>query len=192
MKKILLINGHPDPLSFCEALSNEYESGIRERSFEFRRINLRDLKFDPILHNGYRVIQPLEEDLLRAQNDIKWADHVVWVFPVWWLGAPALLKGFIDRAFIPSFGFKYKKDSIFWDKLLKGRSSSLLITMDSPYIFNLLRYGGDGQSSFRKGVLWFCGFAPIKTKVFDRLRFSSEERKKGMLEMAKSLGKRGF
>jgi putative NADPH-quinone reductase len=192
MKKILIINGHPDSLSFCEALSSSYENGAKDSGFDVKRVNLRDLKFDPILHNGYRVIQQLEPDLISTQESIKWADHVVWVYPVWWLGTPALLKGFIDRAFIPGFGFKYKKDSIFWNKLLKGKSSSLIITMDAPYIFNLFRYGGDGQSSFRKGVLWFCGFSPIRTKVFDRLRFSSEERKNKMLDLVKNLGKKGF
>jgi putative NADPH-quinone reductase len=75
-----------------------------------------------------------------SQEAIKWSEHIVWVFPTWWLGIPALMKGFIDRAFVPGFGFKYKKDSIFWNKLLKGKSSSLIITMDAPYIFNLFRY----------------------------------------------------
>jgi putative NADPH-quinone reductase len=191
MKRILIINGHPDPMSFCEALSNSYEKGAKNAGFEVQRFNLRDLKFDPILHNGYRVIQPLEPDLVMAQEAIKWAEHIVWVFPTWWLGIPALMKGFIDRAFVPGFGFKYRKNSILWDKLLKGRSSRLLITMDAPYIVNLFRYGGDGHFNFRKGVLWFCGIGPIKTKVFDYLRFSSPERKKKMLEKTESFGRCG-
>lgn len=191
MRKILIINGHPDPMSFCESLTNSYEKGAREGGFEVKRINLRDLKFDPILHNGYRTIQNLEPDLSMSQEAIKWSEHIVWVFPTWWLGIPALMKGFIDRAFVPGFGFKYRKNSILWDKLLKGRSSRLLITMDAPYIVNLFRYGGDGHFNFRKGVLWFCGIGPIKTKVFDYLRFSSPERKKKMLEKAESFGRCG-
>jgi putative NADPH-quinone reductase len=166
--------------------------GAREGGFEVKRINLRDLKFDPVLHNGYRTIQELEPDLSMSQEAIKWSEHIVWVFPTWWLGIPALMKGFIDRAFVPGFGFKYRKNSILWDKLLKGRSSRLLITMDAPYIVNLFRYGGDGHFNFRKGVLWFCGIGPIKTKVFDYLRFSSPERKKKMLEKAESFGRCGI
>ena len=81
---------------------------------------------------GYAQIQPLEPDLLDAQASITWAQHLVWVYPIWWGGLPALLKGFLDRIFLPGFAFKYRPNSALWDRLLTGRSAELLVTMDSP------------------------------------------------------------
>jgi putative NADPH-quinone reductase len=63
------------------------------------QINIADLDFNPNLEFGYRKRTELEPDLLEAIEKIKKADHIVWVFPMWWYGYPALMKGFIDRAF---------------------------------------------------------------------------------------------
>src|SRR5256885_16433644 len=71
----------------------------------------------------YRQDQPLEPDLQRAQADILWASHLAWAYPTWWGGLPALLKGFIDRIFLPGFAFKYRKGSVLWDRLLAGRTA---------------------------------------------------------------------
>ena len=57
------------------------------------------------------------------QQDILWADHLVFVYPNWWSTVPALLKGLIDRMFVPGFAFKYRENSPFWDKLLKGKTA---------------------------------------------------------------------
>ncbi len=64
-----------------------------------------DLNFNPNLEFGYRQRTKLEPDLIDAIEKIKKADHIVWVFPMWWYGYPALLKGFIDRTFLPGITF---------------------------------------------------------------------------------------
>src|SRR3990172_11834160 len=108
-KKILIILGHPSRESFCNAIIENYAEGVSEGGGEVRKIYLGELKFDPILWNGYAKIQELEDDLKRVQEDIKWADHLVFVYPTWWGGMPALLKGLVDRAFLPGFAFKFHK-----------------------------------------------------------------------------------
>ena len=67
---------------------------------------------------GYKQRLELEPDLLAAIDAIKACDHMVWVHPVWWGGLPALLKGFIDRMFLPSIMFDYnevKLGGMGWD-----------------------------------------------------------------------------
>lgn len=97
-----------------------------------RQLKLGEMQFDPILRDGYNHSQTLEPDLLEAQRQIHWAEHLVFVYPVWWGGIPALLKGFFDRVFLPGFAFKYRNRSQLWDKLLKGRTADLLVTLDTP------------------------------------------------------------
>jgi len=144
MKKTLIINGHPYNKSLCNAITDSYEKGAKEAGAEIRRINLYDLKFDPILRYGYHKIQELELDLKTAQESILWAEHLVFVYPTWWLDMPALMKGFFDRVLLPGFAYKYKEHRLFPEKLLKGKSARLIITMDSPRWFSLLMYG-DGM-----------------------------------------------
>jgi len=107
-KRILVILGHPSRHSLCAALSERYVKAAQEAGHEVRQLKLGDLHFDPVLREGYRQIQPLEEDLQQAQADILWAEHLTWVFPIWWGGIPALMKGFLDRVLLPGFAFKYR------------------------------------------------------------------------------------
>jgi NAD(P)H dehydrogenase (quinone) len=111
MKKVLIIMGHPNKDSFGNSLADVYERGAINANAEIRRINLADLSFDPILHQGYKEIQTFEPDLQKAQQDILWAEHLVFVYPIWWGNLPALVKGFVDRVFLPGFAFKYRPNS---------------------------------------------------------------------------------
>jgi NAD(P)H dehydrogenase (quinone) len=99
MKQVLIINGHPDKQSYNYALSEAYLKGASKTDAILTQINIADLDFNPNLKFGYRKRTELEPDLLEAIEKIKKADHIVWVFPMWWYGYPALMKGFIDRKF---------------------------------------------------------------------------------------------
>ncbi len=113
MKKILIINGHPDKESICFALAESYKKGADAKGANCKLVNLIDLSFNPILTYGYRKISVLKPDLIQAQKDILEANHLVFVYPNWWSTYPALLKGFFDRAFVPNFAFKYHEKALF-------------------------------------------------------------------------------
>ena len=104
-QRILVILGHPSESSLCAGLAQSYIEGARAAGAEVRLLALGALTFDPLLHAGYRGEQALEPDLQAAQAQITWAEHLVWVYPTWWGAMPALLKGFIDRVFLPGFAF---------------------------------------------------------------------------------------
>ncbi len=92
-KRILVILGHPNRDSFCGAIVHSYMEGAKAAGNEVQLIAVGDLSFDPILHKGYSSIQELEPDLTAGQTAITWAQHIVFVYPLWWGGMPALLKG---------------------------------------------------------------------------------------------------
>lgn len=165
MKNILLIFSHPDKNGLNGKLANIFEEELRNKKFEFRRINLGEINFELNLKNGYRKIQELEPDLKSAQADILWADYLIFFFPIWWFSFPAVLKGFIDRTFLPGFAFKYNNpNGKMPEKLLKGKKSILICTSGAPGFYYLLF--GNLASKTLRGILKFCGVKNIKTKLF--------------------------
>lgn len=181
-KKITIVLGHPDVGSYCASIANTYERAATEVGHEVRLIELARLNFDPVLHQGYKEIQPLEPGLVEAQAAIQWAQHLVFVYPIWWGGMPALLKGFFDRAFLPGFAFRYRKDSQFWDKLLSGRSAQVFSTMDTPPWYFRFVYRMPGHNQIKRTILEFSGIKPVKITSFGPVRYATAERRAQWLE----------
>jgi NAD(P)H dehydrogenase (quinone) len=189
-KRILVIVGHPADASFCHALADAYAAAAQSAGHEVRRIALGALGFDPVLKNGYRQVQALEPDLVAAQESILWAEHLVFAYPIWWGAMPALMKGFIDRIFLPGFAFKYRKDSVWWDKLLAGRSAHLLVTLDTPPWYFRWIYRMPGHNQMKRTILGFCGVKPIKITNFSPIRSSSPAQRERWIAQAAKLGAR--
>lgn len=190
-QRILLILGHPSSTSFCSTLSNTYLHAAKAAGHEVRALHLGELAFDPVLHNAYAQPQVLEPDLLSAQSDILWATHLTFVFPIWWGGIPALMKGFIDRIFLPGFAFKYRKGKAFPDKLLQGRTAHLLVTLDTPPWYYRWIYRMPGIHQMRSMTLAFCGITPIKTLMFGPVLGSTPAQRAKWLKQAGALFEKG-
>ncbi|MFZ1613285.1 MAG: NAD(P)H-dependent oxidoreductase [Holophaga sp.] len=186
--RILVILGHPDRASLCGALAESYAQGAQEAGAEVEILRLGELEFDPVLHQGYQKIQPLEPDLQRAQERITWAKHLVLVYPTWWGGPPALLKGFFDRAFLPGFAFRSRAKGPFWDRLLSGRSGRLLVTADSPGFYDWLVNGMPAVRMVKQAVLAFCGVKPVAVHRFATVKTSNRRRRLQWLTEVRELG----
>ena len=189
-KRILLILGTPKSDGLCHALAEAYSNGARAQGHVVRQLRLGELQFDPILREGFGQQQTLEPDLLEAQRQIHWAEHLVFVYPVWWGGVPALLKGFFDRTFLPGFAFKYRNRSQLWDKLLSGRTADLLVTLDTPPWYFRWIYGAPAHRQMVRTILGFCGIKTRRLTEFAPVRPSSEEQRQGWLRKAEGLGVR--
>ena len=165
--KVFILLGHPNADgTLSSQFADHYERQALLGGHEVRRTNLGALSFDPILHKGYREIQPLESDLTKLQEDIKWCEHFVLVYPLWWGSVPALLKGLIDRMWLPAFAYRFiktkdGKNTMGWHRLLKGRSARMIVLLKNFAWLEHFMYG-DFTSDVANVVLRFSGF---KTKV---------------------------
>ncbi|MCO6057730.1 NAD(P)H-dependent oxidoreductase [Pseudomonas sp. MOB-449] len=189
-KRILLILGTPKGGSLCHALGDAFAQGARSEGHVVRLLKLGEMQFDPVLREGYDQSQNLEPDLLDAQRQIHWAEHLVFVYPVWWGGLPALLKGFFDRVFLPGFAFRYRGQSQAWDKLLTGRTADLLVTLDTPPWYFRWIYGAPAHRQMVRTILGFCGIRTRRLTEFSPVRPSSEEQRQTWLRKAETLGTR--
>lgn len=190
MKKIAIIEGNPVSQSYGRALAAAYEEGALTAGAEVRTLNLSELAFNPNLSGGYKNKLPLEDDLRHAQETIAWAEHLVFVYPIWWGGVPALLKGFIDRVFLPGFAFKYRSGSPLPERLLTGRSARLIVTMDSPLWYFRYWQGQPGHRMMKKSTLAFCGVSPVKITSIGQTGKLPEHQRERWLEKVKGLGRR--
>lgn len=188
MKKILIINGHPDVESFNFALSEAYKKGAAQAGADVKEINIRQLTFNPNLEFGYRKRTELEPDLLQAQQLIRWAEHLVWVYPVWWGSLPAIMKGFIDRVFLPGFAFKKREGSVWWDKLLSGKSARIISTLDQPAWYYRWVNGNPSNNAMKKLTMNFVGVNKVKTTTIGPLRLSKANYRTNWLDKVERLG----
>lgn len=173
--RIYLLLGHPSTTSFNGALADAYEDSARAAGHEVRRQSLGELAFDPVLRHGYNVIQPLEPDLVAAQENITWCEHWVLFYPIWWGSVPALLKGFFDRALTPGYAFHYHDHDPMWDGLLKGRSGHIFTTSDAPNLWTRIAYRSSDLGTVKTATLGFCGIKPIRVTRFGRMKDASPE-----------------
>ena len=187
--KVLVINGHPDPESYNYALSAAYRKGLKTTSAQVELLNIADLQFNPNLAFGYRKISELEPDLLEAIDKIKSADHLVWLFPMWWYSMPALMKGFIDRIFLPGTFFKYQPGKLFPKRLLKGKTARLIITADTVRWYDRWFMGSPLINQFKKGTLEFCGVKPVKVTYIAPVKQSTGDFRAKWLRKVQNLGK---
>ena len=189
-RKILIINGHPNKDAFNFGIATAYKKGAENSGAEVKEVIIAVLKFDPNLQFGYQKRTELEPDLADAWEKIKWADHLVWVHPVWWGGLPAITKGFIDRLFLPGFSFQYRENSVWWDKLLKGKTAHIITTLDQPSWYYWLVYGRPSVNQLKKSTLEFCGVKPVKVTYIGIIKTATNDIRKKWLAKVEELGRK--
>ena len=162
MSNIAVIVGNPFAGSLDHALADAYASAARAAGGDVRVVDLAATEFElsPPMREHLRVDGPDDVDRLGMPvadmiRTIDWADHVVFVYPVWWGTFPAVLKGFIDRVFVSGTAFRYRDHGSRWDRLLAGRTARLIVTMDAPTVFNRIKYRRATEMAMRNPLLWF-------------------------------------
>lgn len=189
MKNILVINGHPDKESYNYAISTAYLKGAAESKANVKSIHLCDLKYNLNLQYGYRKRTDLEPDLVAAQEMLTWADHIVWIYPVWWGSVPALMKGFLDRVLLPGFAFKKREGSVWWDKFFTGKTSRIICTLDQPPWYYRFINRCPSHHAMRKLTLNFIGVKSVKITTIGPLRLSSEDFRQKWLSKVEKMGR---
>lgn len=188
-KRIFILLGHPNTDTLTGALADRYEAEARAAGHEVRRLNIGELQFDPILHKGYKEIQELEPDLKVVQEHMRWCEHFVMLYPLWWSSMPALLKGMWDRMFLPAFAFRFHKGRPGWQKLLKGRSARVIVLSKSEPWQVWLMFG-DFTNEVKRAILGFAGFS-VRMTTIGNAENLSERRAERLLKHVGALGNRG-
>lgn len=190
-KRILVIQGHPDPAGghFDHAVANAYISAAREAGHEATLIEVATQHFALLRSFDEWKTQAPEADIETCQRLVWGAEHLVFVFPLWLGTMPALLKGFIEQLARPGFAFEYIDDGR-WRQLLKGRSARIIVTMGMPSIVYRCFYRAHGIQNLKRNILSFVGISPVSVRYFGGVETSPERRERFLAEVARfgSLG----
>lgn len=189
MQHALVLLGHADPAAFNARLARAYADGLRASGAHVELLSLAELSFDPVLRQGFAREQPLEPDLVRVRAAIERADHLAWFFPTYWASPPAIVRGLVDRLFLPGWAFRFEKGASESGSLptglLAGRSARVVTTMDSPGWWYALAHHRAIHGSFVTGTLSFVGLAPIRTTTIHGTRaLDAEARERHVASMA--------
>ena len=183
-RKILIIDGHPDPSRerFVHALADAYARGAS--GHQVRRLKLSELDI-PFLRSAaeWMTGEP-PVAMVAAQTDIAWADHLVIFYPLWLGDVPALLKAFLEQTMRPGFALRYREHGL-PEKLLKGRSARVVVTMGMPAFFYKLVYGAHSVKSLERNILRFVGFRPIGRTIIGAVEADADRRREWLEEMAR-------
>ncbi len=192
-RKILIIDGHPDGRGqrFVHALASAYAEGAREGGHEVRFLNVGQLTV-PVLrtHEDFRSGKP-PAAVRGWQDAVRWADHLVVIYPLWLGDMPGLLKCFFEQVMRPSFAFGEAKGRGLPPKLLKGRSARIVVTMGMPGFFYRWYYRAHSLKSLERNILRFAGFAPVRSSVIGHVETGDPARRQAWLDRLTSLGRQG-
>jgi len=190
-KRILIVDGHPDPdrKRFCHALAEAYGEGARDTGNEVRTLTVSEIDV-PMLRTAQEFSTPPKSGaILVAREDLIWCNHLVVVFPLWLGGAPSLLRAFFEQTGRANFIADTNGKGI--TQKLKGRSARLVVTMGMPALVYQLMFREHGVRNIMQGVLGFGGIAPIKRTLFGAIDAVSDGERKHRIEFVRGLGRSG-
>ena len=191
MTRILVIQAHPDGSQphFCHALAQAYEDAAREAGHEVQRVDLAALDF-PLLRSRVEWEDgPLPASLKPAQEGIAWAEHLVFFFPLWLGGMPALLKGFLEQVARPGFALGRSGEGGWPTKLLTGRSARVVVTMGMPALVYRWVFRAHSLKALERNILGFVGIAPIHETLIGLVEGMSDKHRQGWLRRLATLGR---
>jgi putative NADPH-quinone reductase len=194
MKRITIIQGHPDPdgRHFGHALAQAYREGAEAAGHVVRLVEVAKLDF-PLLRTQDDFDHGTPPDAIRpAQEAIAWADHLVILYPLWLGDLPALIKGFLEQVLRPEFAFTKTAPDRPAKKRLTGRSARVVVTMGMPAFAYRWFYRAHSLRNLERNILKFCGIGPVRSSLIGMVEAADGRRRARWLVKMRGLGKAGM
>ncbi|GAN94403.1 NAD(P)H dehydrogenase (quinone) [Gluconobacter thailandicus F149-1 = NBRC 100600] len=187
---VLIVLAHPEPQSFNHGLAQTAARSFCLQGHDVRISDLYAQKFNPVEQPDHFLTRKdpsrfdaqteqrfsaeqktLPEDVCREVENILWADTVIFQFPLWWFGLPAILKGWMDRVFV--YGALYSGSRRRHTGVCRGKRAVFSVTAGSP--MEACAYNGqEGDTSL---ILWpahyalhYVGFSVLEPRIIMGVR----------------------
>lgn len=189
--RILILQGHPDARGhhLCHAFADAYARGAKSAGREVRLIEIARLGL-PFVRSAEDWKSEAPPEAKAAQDDIRWADHIVLIYPLWLGTMPAVVKCFLEQVFRESFAFGEGAASLF-AKPLKGRSARIVVTMGMPAFIYRWYFGAHSLKGLESSLFRFVGFGPVRDTVLGLVENVGQRKRARWLAKMETLGKQG-
>ena len=188
--KVLIVFTHPNSNSFNHALLENISAGLKQSGHEVRVKDLYQEDFNPVLnsddlsklHDGN-----IPDRIKTEQEQLLWAEGLVFIYPLWWFTPPAMLKGWFDVTLSNGVAFEYSNTGV--KGLLKHKKALVLITAGAAEDY--FKENNSLEISYRPitdGTLSFCGIEDVSHKIYYDVVNRSDEERSEILVKAEKLG----
>lgn len=187
MTTLTVLSAQPVHPSFSTDLAEAWQRGAQSTGATVHRVDVSRLAFDPVLRGPHVTIADDEPDLRALRLTLERSAHLTFVFPTWWVGLPAALKGLLDRLLLPGWAYRYERGLP--QGLLAGRSARWIATMDSPRLWYWWWNSRALEGSFERGTLRFVGLSPVEKTLIFQARTLTAAKRQAWLERVEAQGR---
>ena len=180
----LVLYAHPNPKSFNHAILETTVKTLESKGHEVSVRDLYELNFEPVLKGSdFEGFQSgnTPTDIKTEQDFISKADVITMIYPIWWTGLPAILKGYIDRVLSYGFAYAYGEDGSI-DKFLTGKKGMIINTQGTPNdIYDSIGMTDALKKTSDTGIFDFVGIETVDHLFFGSIPQVDDATRKDML-----------
>lgn len=189
--KVLIVFTHPSANSFNHALLDNIASGLKQAEHEVRIKDLYKENFNPILSGDDLAklhSNTIPENIAKEQEQLLWADALVFIYPLWWFDRPAMLKGWFDIVLTNGLAFEYSSEGV--KGLLKHKKALVIITAGGSEQYFI---DNDALQLIHRpvtdGTLSFCGIKDVSHQIYYDISNLSDSQRNDILIETKKAGR---
>lgn len=187
--RTLIVFNHPYEGSFCNALLDSAMLGLQRAECECDLICLDKDNFNPVMSGSdlrafamarrepERALALLDKQVLDYKARLEKAEHLVFIFPVWWMLMPALTKGFIDKVIFPAIAYDYAADGSMKSRLANMKRVTVITTMNTPAGVYESLFANALWKALLHGTFEAIGIDNCKWIALDRVKQVSQEQR---------------
>ncbi|TCI05338.1 flavodoxin family protein [Corallincola luteus] len=192
--RVLIVFNHPYDLSYCNSILEHVKQGLIEGNHEVDLIHLDNDNFDPVMRgkdlqafsiartdpeSAYKLLDPM---VLQYKQRVECAEHIIFIFPIWWELMPALMKGFIDKLIFPGIAYQYSnKGTGMSCTLNKLKGVTMITTMNTPSLVYRLLFGNAIKKAIMMGTFWKIGVKNRKWINLTNVKSASNKKREKWL-----------
>lgn len=190
MKRILIIDGHPDPdeKRYVHALAAAYADGARNAGHDVEVIRIADMDFSLLRSNADFYGGVIAAPIKAALQSLNRCDHLVILYPLWLGTMPALLKGFLEQLFRRNVAYSDQGEPGPARNALRGKSARIIVTLGMRGYLYRWYFGALSVRALRRHILGFLGISPIRLEVIGSIAAMSDAQRSAVLGKMRSLG----
>ncbi len=165
--KVVIVFNHPYEGSFGTAILNAVTKGLESANHEVDVLHLDNDGFNPVMSKAdlkaFMEHIPVDPQVINYNKRLEKADHLVFIFPIWWDLMPAMTKGFVDRVLTPGVVYDHHPRGFGLVPLLNNlKGVTVITTMNKPKILYSLLIGNLIKKAMIKSVFKTMGYKNLK------------------------------